>query len=175
MDRRTAALALTAASLVAVAGALHPGCSRLGPGDSPLGPGSVLAAGSVPGPGARTPGPAATGPAPLSGGDRLEAVLTVKLFCDLFGSHRRGQARDLLGAPGILRAHELRRARELAFVSARVKAHPRSGTLTVAASVRVSPYRESLPRAGVGTLFFTLGRVGTTTGGWLITAVTTSP
>jgi hypothetical protein len=30
-------------------------------------------------------------------------------------------------------------------------------------------------RGGVSTLFFTLGRVGTTAGGWLITAVTTSP
>jgi len=28
---------------------------------------------------------------------------------------------------------------------------------------------------GVNTLFFTLGRVGTTTGGWLISAITTSP
>jgi hypothetical protein len=30
-------------------------------------------------------------------------------------------------------------------------------------------------RSDVSTLFFTLGRVGTTAGGWLITAVTTSP
>ncbi len=100
---------------------------------------------------------------------------TVKLFCDLFGSRRKGQARDLLRAPGILRRTSCAGARELAFVSASVKAHPRAGTLMVAASVRMSPRRGSLPRAGVGTLFFTLGRVGTTTGGWLITAVTTSP
>jgi hypothetical protein len=170
MTRRTAALALTAVLLAAAAGALHPGCARRSPGESPLEPGGVLAAGSVPGPGARATGPAAARPTPLSGGDRLEAVRTVKQFCDLVGSRRRGQALDLLCAPGILRAHELHLARELAFVSASVKAHPRTGTLTVAASVRVSP-----PQAGVGTLFFTLGRVGTTTGGWLITAVTTSP
>jgi hypothetical protein len=174
MTRRTAALAFAAVVLVAAAGALHPGCARRNPGAAPLGPGVVLVAASA-APGARATPPAAAKPAPLSGGDRLEAVRTVKLFCDLFGSHRRGQARDLLGAPGVLRAHELRRARELAFVSASVKAHPRAGTFTVAASVRMSPRRQGLPRAGVGTLLFTLGRVGTTTGGWLITAVTTSP
>lgn len=116
-----------------------------------------------------------TAPAPVSGGDRLEAVRTVKLFCDLFCSHRRGQAQALLERAEILRARGLRRARGLAFVSARVKAHTSAGTLTVAASVSVQPWRGSLPRMGVDTLFLTLGRVGTTTGGWLITAVTTSP
>ncbi len=117
----------------------------------------------------------ATTPAPVSGGDRLEAVRMVKLFCDLFGSQRRSQARELLDHRGILRARELQRVRGLAFVSARVKTHARAGTLVVAASVRVQPQRGSLPRTSVDTLFFTLGRVGTTTGGWLITAVTTSP
>ncbi len=174
MTRRTATLALATALLVAAGGALHPGCARRGPGGAPLEPGGVLAAASAT-PDGRETTPAAASPSPLSGGDRLEAVRTVKLFCDLFGSRRRGQAQDLLGTPGILQMHELRWGGQLAFVSASVKTHPRAGTLTVAASVRVSPCRGSLPRAGVGTLFFTLGRVGTTTGGWLITAVTTSP
>ena len=124
MTRRTATLALATALLVAAGGALHPGCARRGPGGAPLEPGGVLAAASAT-PDGRATTPAAASPSPLSGGDRLEAVRTVKLFCDLFGSRRRGQARDLLGTPGILRMHELRWGGQLAFVSASVKTHPR--------------------------------------------------
>ena len=180
MTRRTATAALAAAVLVAAGTALHPGCAGRSDEGSPLLPGGALAAAPA-APGTRTTGPAAAGGpartriAPISFGDRLEAVRTVKLFCDLLGSRRRRQARELLGAPGVLRARELREIRGRAFVSARVKAHALAGTLTVAASVRTSPSRASAARAGVDTLFFTLGRVGTTTGGWLITAVTTSP
>jgi len=111
----------------------------------------------------------------VSGQDRLEAVCTVKRFCDLIGSRRRGQARELVGVPGLLRSRGLRWTRGIEFVSARVAVHPRAGTVTVAANVRLDARGESPPRTGVGTMFFTLGRVGTTTGGWLITAVTTSP
>jgi hypothetical protein len=183
MTRRTTAAAVAAALLVAAA-ALHPGCAPQG-GGSPVQPGGVLAAASPSSPGTAQKGseaaapsavrPAAAETAPVSGSERLDAVRTVKLFCDLVGSRRRGQARELLGAPGVLEARELRGVRGFAFVSARVTLHRRADTLTVAANVRVGQVRGGPLRAGVDTLFFTLGRVGTTAGGWLITAVTTSP
>jgi hypothetical protein len=182
MDRRATAIASTAVLLVAVALVVQPGCARHEGEGPPLGPGGVLAAE----PAVQTSctsrqvagddaWPGAARLTRVSGEDRLEAVCTVERFCDLVGSHRRGQAQELLGAPGLLRARELRRAQGIEFVSARVAAHPRAGTVTVAASVRTGARSEPTPRKGADTLFFTLGRVGTTTGGWLITAVTTSP
>jgi hypothetical protein len=181
MTHRATPLCLAAALLVAIATLVQPGCARHGGDDSRLGPGGALAATSVSGARAPKPGvaqgprPVATRIARLSGEDRLAAVCTVKRFCDLVGTRRTGQARELLGAPGLLRARGLRRASGIRFVAARAEAHPRAGTVTVAASVRVDAGSERPPRTGVDTLFFTLGRVGTTSGGWLITAVTTSP
>jgi hypothetical protein len=182
MTRRATSLCLAAALLVAIATLVQPGCARHGGGSSPLGPGGALAATSEPDAAygsppavARVPPPVAARPASVSGEDRLAAVCTVQRFCDLVGTRRAGQARGLLGVPSLLRARWLRRAPGIRFISARVKAHPRAGTVTVAASVRVDAGSERPPRTGVGTLFFTLGRVGTTSGGWLITAVTTSP
>ena len=109
------------------------------------------------------------------GGQRLDAVRTVKLFCDLVGSRRLWQAAALFATPRVWTRRELRAVRRLDFRSARVHLAPDQHTLVVVARVHASGGSQSPVRDGDTTLFFTLGRVGTTAGGWLITAVTTSP
>ena len=106
---------------------------------------------------------------------RLDAVRTVKLFCDLVGSRRFWRAAALFATPRVWPRRELRAVRRLDFRSARVHFAPDPHTLVVVARVQASGGSESPVRDGDTTLFFTLGRVGTTAGGWLITAVTTSP
>ena len=106
---------------------------------------------------------------------RLDAVRTVKLFCDLVGSRRFWRAAALFATPRVWPRRELRAVRRLDFRSARVHFAPDPHTLVVVARVHASGGSGSPVRDGDTTLFFTLGRVGTTAGGWLITAVTTSP
>ena len=118
---------------------------------------------------------AAALPSASEGAQRLEAVRTVKLFCDLVGSRRLWCAACLFATPHVWTRRELRAVRRLDFRSARVHLAPDQHTLVVVARVHASGGSESPVRDGDTTLFFTLGRVGTTAGGWLITAVTTSP
>ena len=61
------------------------------------------------------------------------------------------------------------------FRSARVYAAPDARTLVLKARVRVHAGRGCPLPDGLAVLFFTLGRVGSAVGGWLITAVSTSP
>jgi hypothetical protein len=61
------------------------------------------------------------------------------------------------------------------FRSARVFAAPDARTLVLKARVRVRTERGRQLPDGLSVLFFTLGRAGTAVGGWLITAVSTSP
>jgi hypothetical protein len=107
--------------------------------------------------------------------DRLEAARTVALYCRLIEAgqfaragelcaHRRLWSRRALGA--LLRFH---------FRSARVYATPDARTLVLKARVRVHAGRGRPLPDGLAVLFFTLGRVGDAVGGWLITAVSTSP
>ena len=109
------------------------------------------------------------------GAQRLDAVRTVKLFCDLVGSRQLWRAAALFATPRVWTRRELHAVRQLDFVSARVHVAPDPHTLVVVARVFASAESECPVRDGDITLFFTLGRVGTTAGGWLITAVTTSP
>ena len=119
--------------------------------------------------------PAAVLPGASAGAQRLGAACTVKLFCDLVGSRRLWRAACLFATPRVWTRRELRAVRRLDFRAARVHFAPDQHTLVVVARVHASGGSESPVRDGDTTLFFTLGRVGTTTGGWLITAVTTSP
>ncbi len=119
--------------------------------------------------------PAAALQSASEGAQRLDAVRTVKLFCDLVGSRRFWRAAALFATPRVWSRRELRAVRRLDFRSARVHFAPDPHTLVVVARVHASGGSESPVRDGDTTLFFTLGRVGTTAGGWLITAVTTSP
>jgi hypothetical protein len=106
---------------------------------------------------------------------RLDAVRTVKLFCDLVDSGRLWPAAALFATPRVWPRRELRAVRRLEFLSASVDFAPDPHTLVVVARVRASGRAASPVPDGDATLFFTLGRVGTATGGWLITAVTASP
>ena len=119
--------------------------------------------------------PAAALQSASEGAQRLDAVRTVKLFCDLVGSRRFWRAAALFATPRVWSRRELRAVRRLDFRWARVHFAPDPHTLVVVARVHASGGSESPVRDGDTTLFFTLGRVGTTAGGWLITAVTTSP
>ena len=135
--------------------------------------------------GGRATAPAAVGatedptaaalPSVSEGAQRLEAVRTVKLFCDLVGSRQLWRAAALFATPRVWPRRELRAVRRLDFRSARIDFAPDPHTLVVVARVQASGGSESPVRDGDTTLFFTLGRVGTTAGGWLITAVTSSP
>ena len=106
------------------------------------------------------------------GAQRLEAVRTVKLFCDLVDSRRLWRAAELFATPRVWPRADLRALRGLEFREARVHFATDPHTLVVVARVRASGGRGSPVPDGDSTLFFTLGRVGSTTGGWLISAVT---
>jgi hypothetical protein len=122
-----------------------------------------------------TAGPAQARPGASDGAQRLEAVRIVRLFCDLVGSRQLWRAAALFATPRVWPRRELRAVKRLDFRSARVDFAPDRHTLVVVARVEASGDANSPVCDGDATLFFTLGRVGTTAGGWLITAVTTSP
>ena len=119
--------------------------------------------------------PAAVLPSASADGQRLDAVRTVKLFCDLVSSRRLWRAAELFATPRVWPRRELRAVRRLDFRSARIDFAPDPHTLVVVALVQASGGSGSPVPDGDTTLFFTLGRVGATAGGWLITAVTASP
>jgi hypothetical protein len=114
------------------------------------------------------PGPATSA---FDGAQRLDAVRTVKLFCDLVDSRRLWRAAELFATPRVWPRHSLRAVRRLVFRSACIGLGPDAHTLVVIAQVRASGSPGSPVDDGDSTLFFTLGRVGTA-GGWLISAVT---
>ena len=171
--RRLIALALVAvaaAGLLAAARAAGRGGPAAGTtpatagGPLPVVPSAPAGAAAAAVPGATFDGPAC-----------LEAVRTVKLFCDLVDGGRLWDAAGLFAASRVWTRDELRSVRSITFRSGRVFTAPDAASVAVAAKVRATVRRGSPVPPGTSTLFFTLGRVGTTAGGWLITAVTTSP
>jgi hypothetical protein len=117
---------------------------------------------------------AGAAPAPASASDTLEAVRTLKRFCDLVDDGDRRAAGRLLAGPWVWPRRELRAIARLSLLSARAQDAPRTGDIVLMARLRARLRAASPLHDGVNTLFFTLGRAGTT-GGWLVTAVTTSP
>jgi len=107
--------------------------------------------------------------------DRLEAVRTVALYCRLVDAGQFARAGEFCAARRLWSRRAFRAVSRYRFRSARVYAAPDARTLVLKARVRVhaGPGRP-LPD-GLAILFFTLGRVGSAVGGWLITAVSTSP
>jgi hypothetical protein len=163
---RTAAVVVLAALTVAGLGAQA--CKgRAEPGGQARPAGPALSA---------TPRPAqaTTAPPASPGAARLEAAGTLRLFCRLIDSGRRGQAQELL-APGAWSRRELRAIDGLSFISARVYGTPGARSLVMRTRLHVHLRAPSPLSNGVVTLFFTLGRVGTTSGSWQITAVNSSP
>jgi hypothetical protein len=181
VTRRTAlAVAVSLTALAASGLALHGGCQS-----PPTTPSAVALSGAHPANGTASPSglrPASssTPAATLSGSERLDAARTVKLFCDLVESGRLWRAGGLCSTSTAWRRRELRALGRYTFLSARVVAASDPRTLRLLVRVRVQARRGTALHGaalheGVNTLFFTLGRVGTTTGGWLITAIKTSP
>lgn len=119
------------------------------------------------------PSPSATS-APVSGNDMLDAVRTLKRFCDLVDDGRRPAAGRLLAGPWVWPRRELMPIARLRLVSARPREGRSTGDVVLLARLRARLRGPSPLHDGVNTLFITLGRDGTT-GGWLVTAVTTSP
>lgn len=111
----------------------------------------------------------------LDGRAALEAVRTVKLFCDLVDDRRLWDAAGLFAGQRLWTRAQLCTVRALEFHSARVLTAPDPATVTVAARVRAAARPGGPVPSGAVTLFVTLGRVGSTEGGWLIHAISARP
>lgn len=143
-------------------------------GDDGIAPPAVLPATSSPAPptATRPVGDATT--APPADGDTLEAVQTLKRLCDRIDEGDLRAARRLLAGPWVWPQRELRVIARLGLLSARVQGGRSAGDVVLMARLRAGLRGPSPLHDGVNTLFFTLGRDGTT-GGWLVTAVASSP
>lgn len=180
--RRLITLLATAVVAATLVGS-QAGCGGDATGPNPSGtttaPGDASAS-AVPGSSSPSvaPGGSSASLAPGDGtptdADALEAVRTVKHFCDLVSARRLRAAERLLAGSWVWPRRELRQLTRLRLVSARVQDGHGTGDVVLLVRLRVIVDGPSPLHDGVNTLFFTLGRDGTT-GGRLITAVTSSP
>ena len=106
---------------------------------------------------------------------RLEAARTVALYCRLVEAGQFARAGELCARRRLWSRRALGALTRFHFRSARVYAAPDARTLVLKARVRVRAGRGRPLPDGLAVLFFTLGRVGSDVGGWLISAVSTSP
>ena len=165
-----AAAALTAALLGAVAatgrgGATAPVVATSGGRPAATATGAVAPAGS-----------AVLAGAPESAeADWLEAVRTVALYCHLVEARQFARAGELCERRRLWSRRALAGLRRFHFCSAGVYAAPDTRTLVLRACVRVRAGRGRPLPDGLADCFFTLGRAGSSVGGWLITAVSTRP
>jgi hypothetical protein len=170
--------ARTAALLVAVlAGLWTPLAASCGGNEAPapvIVPPEVHLASATPLP-AMPPALATPAGGTPSAADRLEAARTVALYCGLLDDGQYARAGALCSRRRLWSRRVLATLRHLGFRSARVYAAPDARTLVLEARVRVRAGRGCPLPDGLATLFFTLGRVGSAVGGWLITAVSTRP
>jgi hypothetical protein len=179
--RFIALLVVAVVALVAIVAASQSGCGggtdMASPSQPPVNgvPATPQASGD---PAASSGAPAAPAAEPTTGvagsGDALAAVQTLKRFCDLVDDGRLHAASKLLAGPWVWPRRELLPIARLRLASARVQQERLSGDVVLLARIRARLRGPSTLHDGVNTLFFTLGRDGTT-GGWLITAVTSSP
>jgi hypothetical protein len=109
------------------------------------------------------------------GGGRLEAVRAVALYCRLVDEGQYARAGTLCSRRRLWSRRALASLRGFRFRSARVYAAPDARTLVLKVRAHVRAGRGCPLPDGFATLFFTLGRVGSAVGGWLITAVSTNP
>jgi hypothetical protein len=126
-------------------------------------------------PGATGQAAAWPGPSDSTGAARLEAARTVALYCRLIEAGQFARAGELCARRRLWSRRALGALTRFHFRSVRVYAAPDSRTLVLKAGVRVHAGRGRPLPGGLAILFFTLGRVGSDVGGWLITAVSTSP
>jgi hypothetical protein len=181
--RFIAVLTIAAAGLAAIVAAGPGGC---GAGDDvprapqpPMTPAATATGGGDAGgtptaPATATPGGGSATSGATSTADALDAVRALKRFCDLVDEGRLQAAAELLAGPWVWPRRELLPIARLSLASARVQKGRLGGEVVLLARLRARLRGASPLHDGVNTLFFTLGRDGTT-GGWLITAVTSSP
>ena len=162
----TTALALALAALAVFA----PGCGE-SPPEPVVVPSDVHLATGRP---ARS-GAAAAALADSPAVDRLRAARTVALYCRLVDRGQFARAGDLCARRRLWSRRALAGVTRFHFRSARIFAAPDTRTLVLKARVHVHSGRARPLPDGLAVLFFTLGRVGSAVGGWLITAVSTSP
>jgi hypothetical protein len=110
-----------------------------------------------------------------SAADRLAAARTVMRYCALVDDGQFARAAELCARRRFWSRRALASLTRFHFHSARIYATPDARTLVLKARVRVRVSRGRPWPDGLSVLFFTLGRAGTAVGGWLITAVSTSP
>ena len=112
-----------------------------------------------------------------SGADagRLEAARTVAAYCHLIDEGQFARAGEMCARRRLWSRRALGALTRLRFRSARVYAAPDARTLVLKARVHVHAGRGCPLPDGLAVVFFTLGRAGSTVGGWLITAVSTRP
>ena len=163
--------ALAALAVLAVPAVLAPACGEHAPAPVVVPSDVHLAAAGAARPAAAAPAGRRPGGRRQAAGRRASSPSTAawstrvssRAPADLC-AHRRLWSRRALA--GVTRFH---------FRSARVYAAPDARTLVLKARVRVRAGRGRPLPDGLAVLFFTLGRVGSAVGGWLITAVSTSP
>ena len=158
-------------ALLAALSVLAPACGKHAPAPVVV-PSDVHLAAAQP----ARPAAAAAPPAGDSAAvDRLRAARTVALYCRLVDQGQFARAGDLCAHRRLWSRRALASVTRCHFRSARVYAAPDARTLVLKARVRVRAGRGCPLPDGLAVLFFTLGRVGSAVGGWLITAVSTSP
>ena len=113
--------------------------------------------------------------APVADAGRLEATRTVAAYCRLLDAGQFARAGELCARRRLWSRRALGTLTRFRFRSARVYAAPDARTLVLKARVRVHAGRGCPLPDGLAVVFFTLGRAGSTVGGWLITAVSTRP
>ena len=163
---RTAAVTLVALAALAV---LAPACGEHAPAPVVV-PSDVHLATGQP---ARSAAAAPAGTSVAS--DRLEAARTVALYCRLLDQGQFARAGELCALRRLWSRRSLSGVARFNFRSARVYAAPDARTLVLKAHVRVRAGRGCPLPDGLAVLFFSLGRVGSAVGGWLITAVSARP
>ncbi len=176
----TALVAVVLLGTLAVAALLAAGCGGGGAAAPVVVPSDVHLAGAAPGDPAAAPGGPGvagrwTGVRESADADRLEGARTVALYCHLVEAGQFARAGELCGSRRLWSRRMLGGLRRFHFRSARVFAAPDARTLVFKARVRVHAGRGCPLPDGLAVVFFTLGRVGSAVGGWLITAVSTSP
>jgi hypothetical protein len=110
-----------------------------------------------------------------AGADALQAARTTALYCHLLEERQFARAGELCAGRGLWSRRRLGGVSRFHFRSASVYAAPDARTLVLKARVRVHAGRGRPLPDGLAVLYFTLGRAGSAVGGWLITAVSTSP
>jgi hypothetical protein len=163
--------ALAALAALAAAAVLAPACGEHAPAPVVV-PSDVHLAAAQPARPVAAAAPPAGYPAAV---DRLRAARVVALYCRLVDQGQFARAADLCTQRRLWSRRALAGVRRFHFRSARVYAAPDARTLVLKARVRVRAGRGRPLPDGLAILFFTLGRVGSDAGGWLITAVSTSP